>query len=305
MTPSAPHILPPVLGAVLTAVVTPFDERGNVDDPAFRSLVRHLLGTGSDGIVVAGTTGEASTLSDDERLSLIRATVQEAAGRGSVVAGTGSNDTAHSVHLTEQAQRIGVDAVLVVTPYYNRPPREGIVRHVAVIAQVGVPVVLYNIPGRTGLNMDPDLIAELAQIPGVVALKEANPDLAQPRQVRADTTLAIYAGNDDMLLPILEMGGAGVISVSSHLVGERMQEMTAAARRGDMDGARAIDASLAGLYTGLFETTNPILIKAALEILGLIPCGRLRLPLVDATPAERHTLRLMLEAQGLGIPAAP
>jgi len=305
VTPTPLPILPPVLGAVLTAVVTPFDERGDVDDPAFRSLVRYLLGAGSDGIVVAGTTGEASTLTDDERLGLIRATVEEVAGTGSVVAGTGSNDTAHSVHLTEQARGMGVDAVLVVTPYYNRPPREGIVRHVAAIADVGVPVVLYNIPGRTGLNMAPDLIAELADIPGVVALKEANPDLAQPRQVRAETTLALYAGNDDMLLPILEMGGAGVISVASHLVGDRMQEMTAAVLRGDLDGARAIDASLAGLYTGLFETTNPILIKAALEMLGLIPSGRLRLPLVDATPAERQALRTVLEAQGLIVPAAP
>ena len=152
-------MLPPVLGAVLTAAVTPFDTEGAVDDAAYRALVRYLLANGSDGIVVAGTTGEASTLTDDERIALFRSTAEECAGIGTVVAGTGSNDTAHSVHLTEVAKGIGVDAVLVVTPYYNRPPAEGIRRHVAAIAEVGVPVVLYNIPGRTGINMPPDLIA--------------------------------------------------------------------------------------------------------------------------------------------------
>jgi 4-hydroxy-tetrahydrodipicolinate synthase len=203
------------------------------------------------------------------------------------------------VHLTDVAKGIGVDAVLVVTPYYNRPPAEGIRRHVAAIAEVGVPVVLYNIPGRTGINMPPDLIAELARIPGVATLKQANPDLAEARQVADETDLAIYAGNDDMLLPILEMGGAGVISVASHLVGDRMQQMVAAVNAGDVEGARAIDASLAPLWSGLFETTNPILIKAALDMLGVIPGDVLRLPLVEATAGERHVLRSLLVSQGL------
>lgn len=292
-----------MLGAVLTAIVTPFDRSGAVDDVAYRALVRHLLASGSDGIVVAGTTGEASTLTDDERIALFRSTRDEVGDGASMVAGTGSNDTAHSVHLTTVARDIGADAVLVVTPYYNKPPAEGIRRHVAAIAEVGLPVVLYNIPGRTALNMSPDLIADLARIPGVVALKQANPDLGETRAVVERTDLAVYAGNDDMLMPVLEMGGAGVISVASHLVGARMQDMVSAMSAGDAAGARAIDESLAGLWSGLFETTNPILIKAALDMLGLIPGDTVRLPLVEATADERERLRELLAAHGIAPPA--
>ncbi len=283
-----------MLGAVLTAAVTPFDESGGVDEAAYRALVRRLLDSGSDGVVVAGTTGEASTLSDVERIALFEATREETRGRGTMVAGTGSNDTAHSVHLTQVAAELGADAVLVVTPYYNKPPAEGIRRHVAAIAEVGVPVVLYNIPGRTALNMEPALIAELAAIPGVVALKQANDDLSQLEQVMDACELAIYAGNDDMLMPVLEMGGTGVISVASHLVGDAMQQMVALAAAGDLDGAREIDASLATLWSGLFEVTNPILIKAALAMCGMIPTDHLRLPLVPATAGERERLAAML-----------
>lgn len=292
-----------MFGAVLTAAVTPFDRSGGVDGPAFRTLLRHLLATGSDGIVVAGTTGEASTLSDVERIALFEAAREETRGLGTMIAGTGSNDTAHSVHLTEVARAIGADAVLVVTPYYNKPPPEGIRRHVAAIAAVGVPVVLYNIPGRTALNMAPDLIADLGAIPGVVALKQANDDLSELRRVMELCDLAIYAGNDDMLMPVLEMGGTGVISVASHLVGDRMQQMVALASAGDLDGARAIDASLAGVWSGLFEVTNPILIKAALEMQGTIPTDVVRLPLVSATPAERDRLADVLAAHGIAVPA--
>jgi 4-hydroxy-tetrahydrodipicolinate synthase len=288
-----------VLGPILTAMVTPFDARGGVDHPAAGALMRHLVRHGSDGLVLAGTTGEASTLTDEERLALFRQGVAEVGDDATIVAGTGSNDTAHSVHLTEQARAIGVDAVLVVTPYYNRPPREGIVRHVRAVAEVGLPIVLYNIPSRTGLNMEPDLIAELADIPEVVALKQANPDLDQARAVRERTGLALYAGNDDMLLPVLEMGGTGVISVTSHLAGERMQAMVEAAARGDLDEARRIDEGLRDLYAGLFVATNPILIKAALQMTGLIPSDDLRLPLVAASPVQRDILRMVLDAQGL------
>jgi len=292
-------MLAPVLGDVLTAVVTPFDASGAVDEIAYRSLVRFLLAHGSEGIVVAGTTGEASTLSDPERIALFRATVEECDGQGTVVVGTGTNDTAHSVHLTEIAQDLGVDAALVVTPYYNRPPAEGIRQHVAAIAAVGLPVVLYNIPVRTGTNMSPALIADLARIPGVVALKQANPDLGETQRVADETELAIYAGNDDMLMPVLEMGGAGVISVASHLVGAQMQQMVAAVNAGDVKAAQAIDRSLAPLWSGLFETMNPILIKAALDMLGIIPGDVLRLPLVQATPDERAALAVLLESQGI------
>ena len=288
-----------MLGAVLTAAVTPFDESGGVDEAAYRTLVRRLLDSGSDGIVVAGTTGEASTLSDVERIALFEATREETRGRGTMVAGTGSNDTAHSVHLTQVAAELGADAVLVVTPYYNKPPAEGIRRHVAAIAEVGVPVVLYNIPGRTALNMEPPLVAELAAIPGVVALKQANDDLSQLAQVMDACELAIYAGNDDMLMPVLEMGGTGVISVASHLVGSAMQQMVALAAAGDLDGARAIDTSLAPLWSGLFEVTNPILIKAALAMCGMIPTDHLRLPLIPATAGERERLAALLGDHGI------
>jgi 4-hydroxy-tetrahydrodipicolinate synthase len=288
-----------VLGAVLTAMVTPFDADGRVDEAATAALARHLLENGSDGLVMAGTTGEASTLTDDEKVALYRLAVREAGGRASVVAGTGSNDTAHSVHLTALAGEAGVDAALVVTPYYNRPPRAGIVAHVAAIAEVGVPVVLYNIPGRTGLNMEPDLIAELGTIPNVVAVKQANPDLGELTAVAETSGLALYAGNDDMLLPVLERGGAGVISVASHLVGPEMAAIAEVAGRGDAEDARRRDAALTGLYAGLFVTTNPILVKAALEMLGLIPSARMRLPLVEATPVQREILRTVLEHQGI------
>ena len=288
-----------MLGAILTAMATPFDPDLRVDEAASAALANHLVDHGSDGLVVAGTTGEASTLNDEEKLALYRLAVREVGGRASVVAGTGSNDTAHSVHLTALAAEVGVDAVLVVTPYYNRPPREGIIAHVAAIAEVGLPVILYNIPGRSVVNMPPDLIAELGGIPNVVAVKQANPDLDECREVARTSDLALYAGNDDMLFPVLEMGGVGVISVASHLVGEEMAAVVTAAGKGDLEEARRRDAALADLYAGLFVTTSPILIKSALEMIGLIPSARLRLPLVEATPVQRDILRSVLERQGI------
>lgn len=292
-------ILRPVLGAILTAMATPFDADLRVDEAATVRLAHHLVDNGSDGLVMAGTTGEASTLTDDEKVALYRIAKREVGDRASVVAGTGSNDTAHSVHLTQLAAEEGADACLVVTPYYNRPPRAGIVGHVEAIAAVGVPVILYNIPSRSIVNMPPDLIAELGQIDNVVAVKQANPDLDECRRVAETSGLEVYAGNDDMLLPVLEMGGTGVISVASHVVGEEMQAIVAAAGRGDMDDARARDAGLQDLIAALFVTSNPILLKAALEMAGLIPSGRLRLPLVEATPVERDILRTVLERQGI------
>ena len=299
MSAGAGAILPPVLGTILTAMVTPFDGDLRVDEAAAARLAHHLVENGSDGLVVAGTTGEASTLNDDEQAALVRLAVREVGGgRATVVAGTGTNDTAHSVHLTRLCAEAGADAALVVTPYYNRPPREGIVAHIAAIAEVGLPVILYNIPSRSALNMPPDLIAELAEIPGVVALKQANPDPGELRAVAA-VPLALYAGNDDMLLAVMELGGAGVISVSSHLVGHEMAAIAEDVRRGDLDDARRRDAGLAELYAGLFVTTSPILIKAALEMIGLIPSARLRLPLVEATPVQRDILRTVLERRGI------
>lgn len=282
-----------MFGTILTATVTPFDADLRVDEAATASLFADLLANGSDGLVVSGTTGEASTLTDDEKLQLVRIAVRESDG-APVIAGTGSNDTAHSVHLTREAAELGATACLVVTPYYNRPPRAGIIGHVAAIAEVGLPVILYNIPGRTTVNMPPDMLRELADIPHVVAVKQANPDLVEARATVDEVPLAVYAGNDDMLLPVLEMGGVGVISVASHLVGARMAAVAAAVSRGDIDEARRLDAELADLYAALFVTTNPILIKAALEMTGAIPSGRLRLPMVAASPVERDILRTVL-----------
>ena len=285
------------LGSILTAMVTPFDDRGGIDEDATVSLMHHLVANGSDGLVLSGTTGEASTLTDPEKIRLFELGVQELRGSASIVAGTGSNDTAHSVHLTEVAAKLGVDAVLAVTPYYNRPPRAGLIGHFSAIAAVGVPVILYNIPSRSVINLPPDLIAELAEIPGIVAVKEANPDQADA--VLDIPAVAVYAGNDDLLLPIALRGGAGVISVASHIVGPQLQAICAAARRGDPAGATRLDEQLHEIYEALFVTSNPILIKAALEMAGVIPSGRVRLPLVDATADERAELSVVLEAQDI------
>lgn len=288
-----------MLGAILTAAVTPFDADLRIDADAFAALVRHLKQNDSDAVVVAGTTGEASTLDDDEKVELFRIACIERTEAFRVVAGTGSNDTAHSVHLTERAAEVGVDAVLAVTPYYNKPPREGLVAHFRAIAEVGLPVVLYNIPSRTALNMPPDVIAEIAEIPQVVGLKQANPEPAETIGTVAIDGLAVYAGNDDMLLPVLEAGGDGVISVASHLVGPEMAEIAAAVGRDDADEARRLDAALADIYTALFVTSNPILIKAALQMIDVIPSNAVRLPLVPATSVQREILRTVLERQGL------
>jgi 4-hydroxy-tetrahydrodipicolinate synthase len=292
----------PDFGSILTAMVTPFDERGALDEDATVALMHHLAANGSDGLVLSGTTGEASTLTDPEKIRLFELGVQELRGRATIVAGTGSNDTAHSVHLTEVAAGLGVDAVLAVTPYYNRPPRAGLIGHFGAIAAVGVPVILYNIPSRAVVNLPPDLIAELTEIPGIVALKEANPD--QVDEVLSIEGLTVYAGNDDLLCEVVVGGGAGVISVASHLVGRQMQQVCAAARAGDRAEAERLDAALHRLYEGLFTTTSPILIKAAVEMIGAIPSSRVRLPLVEATPGERGALAAVLEAQGILVRAS-
>jgi 4-hydroxy-tetrahydrodipicolinate synthase len=281
-------------------MVTPFDADLAVDEAATVSLMHHLVANGSNGLVLSGTTGEASTLTDDEKLLLFKLATQELKGTASVIAGTGSNDTAHSVHLTEKAAEYGVDAVLVVTPYYNRPPRAGIIGHVSAIAEVGIPVVLYNIPSRSVVNMDPTLIAELVQIPNVIGVKEANSEQAAATLATGAT---VWAGNDDLFCDVANAGGAGVISVASHLVGPHLAAIAAAARAGDHDEALRLDRALHPLYEALFVTANPILVKAALQMTGVIPRAGLRLPLVDATPVERGILRTVLEANGITVTA--
>ena len=277
------------LGSLLTAIVTPFDEDGGVNEESFVALMRHLADNGSDGFVVAGTTGEASTLTDDEQLALIGLAVTERPPGKSIIAGTGTNDTREVVYLTERATALGVDAVLSVTPYYNKPSRLGLKRHYeAVAAATDKPTLLYNIPSRTATNMAPDLLAELAQIEGIVGVKQANPDELQPIP-----GLDIYAGDDATFARTLNMGGAGVISVASHIVGNEMQRMVAEPER-----RQEIDASLRDVYETLFLTSNPTCTKAALNLLGH-DVGGLRLPLVEATEEETAAVRAMLERHGL------
>ena len=279
----------PSLGSVLTAMVTPFDARDRVDEEAAVALMHHLVEHGSDGVVVCGSTGEAATLSDEEHLRVVELAVRELSGRASVVAGAGSNDTRHAVHLTERATELGADAILSVTPYYNRPNRRGIVRHFQEVARAtDRPILLYNIPVRTGLNMPADLLAELAQIEHVDGLKQANDDELQPID-----GLDVYAGNDGTFARALDMGGAGGVLVASHVVGDEMRRMV------DEPERRAeIDASLQDVYETLFLTANPICVKAALNMLGH-RVGGLRLPLVEADEGEKEAVRAMLERHGL------
>jgi 4-hydroxy-tetrahydrodipicolinate synthase len=291
-----------VLGEVLTAMVTPFREDGSVDLDGFRDLCLHLVGNGSDGLVVTGTTGESPTLTDDERFQLWETAVDAVGGRATVIAGTGTYSTEHSVHLTERAHGLGVDGFLVVTPYYNKPPPRGTVAHFRAIAEVSdKPIIVYNIPQRVVLNLEPDTIVELAEIPSVRAVKQATEDLDQARRILAETDLDLYAGNDDLVYPFLELGGVGGVCVHTHLVGTRVKEMIRRFREGDSDGAKAIDEELKPVIDALAVTTNPIPVKAALNLLGH-EVGGLRLPLVEATDEEVEVVREALERAGLLAP---
>jgi 4-hydroxy-tetrahydrodipicolinate synthase len=293
-----------VLGEVLTAVVTPFGRDGAVDFERFRELAQHLVESGSDGLVVAGTTGESPNLTDDERLELFRVAVDALRGRGTVVAGTGTYSTAHSVHLTREAHELGVDGFLVVTPYYNKPPARGIVEHFRAIADASDrPIIVYNIPGRVVINLEPDTIAELARIPNVRAVKQANDDLAQARRIVADTDLDLYAGDDNLVFPFLELGGVGGVCVHTHVVGPRVKAMIRAFREDDAETSRQIDEELEPVYELLKVQTNPIAIKAALNLLGH-DVGGLRLPLVEADEGEVARIRDCLERLGVLTPAA-
>ena len=287
-----------MLGEVLTAIVTPFRADGSVDFDAFRSLAGFLLDNGSDGIVVAGTTGEAPTLTDDERLELVAAAVDAVGNRATVVAGTGTYSTAHSIHLTERAHELGADGFLVVTPYYNKPPQRGIVAHVeAVAAATDRPVVFYDIPSRVVVDAEAATITRLAEIENVRAVKQAKPSIAAARHV-VECGLDLYAGDDDLILPFLEVGGVGGICVHTHVVGPQVKELISSYRAGDVERARALDGDLRPALEILKVQTNPIAIKKALELLGH-EVGGLRLPLVEADDAETAEIRDCLERLGL------
>jgi 4-hydroxy-tetrahydrodipicolinate synthase len=281
-------------------MVTPFAADGSLNLDSARRLSHHLIETGSDGIVVCGTTGEGPTVTDREKLDLFEAVVTEVGGAATVIANTGTYDTHHSVALTRSALATGVDGFLVVTPYYSKPPRAGIVAHFRAIAEAadGRPVIVYNIPQRVVVNLEPDVLGELGRIPNVVAVKQATADLDQARRIVQDTGLILFAGNDDLVMPFLELGGAGGICVASHVAGREIRNMVDLAHQGDIAGARAVDESLRGLYAGLAVTTNPIPVKAALNLLGH-DVGGLRLPLVEADAGETQAVAAALEASGI------
>jgi 4-hydroxy-tetrahydrodipicolinate synthase len=283
----------PEIGGVLTAMVTPFAEDRSVDEAAARSLARHLIENGSHGLVLAGTTGESPTLDDSEKLALLRAVRDEVGPEVLLICGTGSNDTRHSEKLSAAAADAGADAVLAVTPYYNKPSFRGIKAHFEAVARAaGIPVVLYNIPSRVVVNVSPAELAELAQIENVVAVKQANDDELGPIE-----GLPVLAGNDGTFLPDLEMGEPGGILVASHIVGPEMREIYDAVQAGDIDRAREIDNGLRPIYE-MISQVNPIPIKAALELLGICSC-RARLPIVEADEDQRSEIRGVLEAHGL------
>jgi 4-hydroxy-tetrahydrodipicolinate synthase len=276
------------IGGILTAMATPFDREGDLAEEAAVALMRHLLDNGSDGLVLAGTTGESPTLTDEEKVRLWELGVEECPD-ALVLAGTGSNDTRHTIELTERADEAGVDAMLLVTPYYNKPNRRGLIEHFrAVAAATDKPLVLYNIPSRTVIDMPNDLLRELAEIPNVAAVKQARYEDLAPIE-----GLDLLAGNDDMLADVLDMGGPGGVLVASHLVGNEMRRMI-----DEPESRREIHESLTDLFRALFVTTSPIPLKAALNMLGH-EVGGLRLPLVEASEEERAAVREALERHGL------
>jgi 4-hydroxy-tetrahydrodipicolinate synthase len=281
-------------GSILTAMVTPFDEQGRVDEDAAVRLMHHLVEHGSDGVVVCGTTGEAATLNDEEHLGMIELAVSELGSSHTVIAGVGSNDTRHAVMLTERATALGADALLSVNPYYNRPSRRGIVAHYReVVRATDLPILLYNIPQRTGSDMPNDLLAELAQLDNIVGVKQAN--AANLGKVDG---LMIYAGNDDMLVDVLEMGEPGGILTCTHVVGEEMRRMVDEPER-----RREIDAGLQDVYRDLSIAPLAVSNKAALGLIG-IPVGGPRLPYVELDAHELGTVRAMLERHGMLATAA-
>jgi 4-hydroxy-tetrahydrodipicolinate synthase len=289
-TPDAPF------GRVLTAMVTPFHPDGSLDLDGVAKLAEHLVATGHDGVVVNGTTGESPTTTDAEQAAIIRAVRAAVGDQASVVAGVGTNDTRHTVELARQAADLGADGLLVVAPYYNRPPQAGLVAHFTAVADATeLPVILYDIPVRTGRAIEPDTFRRLAEHPRIVANKDAKSDLAEAATVIADTGLAWYCGDDHLNFAMLDIGAAGLISVVGHIVGPQLRAMVDAYTSGDVEGARAIDAALLPVYDGIFRTQGTITTKAALNHLGL-PAGPVRLPLVDATEAETAQLLLDLAA---------
>ena len=290
-----------VFGRLITAMVTPFKEDLSVDYDRAAELAVRLVGTGSEGIVVAGTTGESPTLSSNEKVKLFETVVEAVGGRAIVLAGTGSNSTTDSIALTKKAEITGVKGIMLVTPYYNKPSQEGLYQHFKAVAEsTQLPVMIYNVPGRTGVNMLPATVLRLAQIPNIVAVKEASGTPEQASEIcrKAPEGFSVYSGDDSLTLPIMSVGGCGIVSVASHIVGEPMSRMIKAFVSGDVAGAAKIHGQLMPVFKGLFFTTNPVPVKAALRLTGF-DVGGPRLPLVDLDAKETEYLRGILKEVGL------
>lgn len=283
-------------GRVSTAMVTPFDNKGNIDFQKTSKLVNHLISNGTDSLVVAGTTGESPTLTTEEKLALFEHVVKAAAGRVPVIAGTGSNNTYASIELTKKAEELGVDAIMLVAPYYNKPNQTGMYRHFEAIAsETKLPVMLYNIPGRSSVNILPDTVIELSKIDNIVAVKEASGDLDAMAKIIANTddNFTLYSGDDAFTLPVLAIGGVGVVSVASHVIGEEMQEMVQSFLNGDHKKAAVIHQHLLPFMRGIFKAPSPGPIKTALQLTGF-DVGSVRLPLVPLSEEERLDLQTVL-----------
>lgn len=283
-------------GRVSTAMVTPFDKKGHIDFAKTTQLVNYLIENGTESFVVAGTTGESPTLSKEEKLALFNHVVNVVGKRIPVVAGTGSNNTYASIELTKKAEQVGVDAILVVAPYYNKPNQEGLYQHFKAIADAtSLPVMVYNIPSRASVNILPETVIRLAKIPNIVAVKEASGDLNAMAHIIANTDedFLLYSGDDSMTIPVLSIGGAGVVSVASHVIGKEMQEMVKAFFEGENQKAAKLHQQLLPIMQGLFAAPSPAPVKTALQIKGL-DVGSVRLPLVGLTQEERATLLTIL-----------
>ena len=292
----------PIFGRVLTAMITPFDTAGNVDYGEAGRMAQWLTEHGSDGLVVSGTTGESATLSLDEKMRMYEAVVQAVAGRAKVLAGTGSYDTAETVELSRAASETGVDGLLVVTPYYNRPSQEGLYQHYqAVAGATSLPVVLYNVPARTGVNLEAATVLRLAHLDNIVAVKEASKLLDQVGEIvlGAPEGFQVYGGADEVNLPILALGGVGNISVISHVVGPDLQKMHQAFFAGDMDTARRIHLNTLPMTRAMFSAPSPVPTKTALAMMDVLPSSRVRLPLVEANEKERGVIHAALKDYGL------
>jgi 4-hydroxy-tetrahydrodipicolinate synthase len=285
-------------GQIITAMVTPFDANGEIDFPATKNLVEHLIANGSDGLVVAGTTGESPTLSSEEKVELFKFVVETAKGRIPVIAGTGSNNTRASISLTKQAEDAGVDGIMLVTPYYNKPSQEGMYRHFeAIAASTHLPIMLYNIPGRSVVNLSVDTVVRLSAIGNIVCIKEASGNLDAAAEIieRTPDSFSLYSGDDSLTLPLLAIGGNGIVSVAAHIIGNEMQEMISNFRNGQTAAAASAHRKLLPVMNALFAAPNPVPVKTALNLTG-VEVGGVRLPMIPLNEQETLTLRQTLSA---------